>query len=611
MATAPPAIASALLVLLVSASSSSLLVGVGAFAPFFSRRGGVSSSRPVKPFCDAAGVVGADGGCSPPSLGALDASVSGWDGENYSVYEGRGRTDNERQHSRERREDGRGGGGYTEGPGEVSMGDREFGYPGYVGSNRMPGNGPSTDPEPGAGFEPGPGPVYNDWGPGDPNGRYGGYERNYRTSVKGYDRGRYDQVTSEYRPSLTSSSIYGDSGFGHRDGGDYDRYGRLGGNRSSSFGRRSHYDSYYENNIGFRYGTKDDRRPPDVYDRRPSDIYQRGQKYMYDNQEQDRQNRYDSSRRYGYSDRRRDSSMTNNNRYNSRPHVYNDRSNDRRNGFRVRSDRLGPRMYDDRRLDRDRYFDSYGSRADSMNSNAIRGGYKYASRAYFSVQELTKMGTRMNADVGNPQDAYRKLYDVGPTSCGSWSCTQGGWSSTKPRSTTKVFHILNGRACVTDFDGTKNHFGPGDTVIMPKDWTGRWDVLEDVHTIYVKKSHQDLPRSANSTSAIVVPYRTFSSHLMEDTIDPREGAPSMASRTVFENGHMSAGGWICSPGAFSVTDLKTTECFHILEGALYVSNGDGSARRCCVPGDTVVLPKGWSGQWEAFEPVKKLWVIAE
>ena len=119
-----------------------------------------------------------------------------------------------------------------------------------------------------------------------------------------------------------------------------------------------------------------------------------------------------------------------------------------------------------------------------------------------------------------------------------------------------MVHILNGRACVTDFDGTKNHFGPGDTVIMPKDWTGRWDVLEDVHTIYVKKSHQDLPRSANSTSAIVVPYRTFSSHLMEDTIDPREGAPSMASRTVFENGHMSAGGWTCSPGAFSVTDLK-------------------------------------------------------
>jgi len=37
------------------------------------------------------------------------------------------------------------------------------------------------------------------------------------------------------------------------------------------------------------------------------------------------------------------------------------------------------------------------------------------------------------------------------------------------------------------------------------------------------------------------------------------------------------------------------------------SNADGSARRFGA-GDTVVLPKGWSGQWDVIETMKKIWV---
>ena len=34
---------------------------------------------------------------------------------------------------------------------------------------------------------------------------------------------------------------------------------------------------------------------------------------------------------------------------------------------------------------------------------------------------------------------------------------------------------------------------------------------------------------------------------------------------------------------------------------------DGSARKC-TSGDTVVLPKGWAGEWNIIEPVRKVWV---
>jgi uncharacterized cupin superfamily protein len=48
----------------------------------------------------------------------------------------------------------------------------------------------------------------------------------------------------------------------------------------------------------------------------------------------------------------------------------------------------------------------------------------------------------------------------------------------------------------------------------------------------------------------------------------------------------------------------------VLEGVFFLTNADGIARRCVV-GDTVVLPKGWTGKWDVIETVKKLWMVAE
>jgi uncharacterized cupin superfamily protein len=56
----------------------------------------------------------------------------------------------------------------------------------------------------------------------------------------------------------------------------------------------------------------------------------------------------------------------------------------------------------------------------------------------------------------------------------------------------------------------------------------------------------------------------------------------------------------------------TTECFHVLEGVFFLTNtdADGSARRC-VAGDTVVIPKGWTGHVDVIQTVKKLWFAVD
>lgn len=99
---------------------------------------------------------------------------------------------------------------------------------------------------------------------------------------------------------------------------------------------------------------------------------------------------------------------------------------------------------------------------------AVGESFSHAALSYFSLDKLTPKGPRKNADVGNPADSTRSLANVGKVSVGSWSCTDGGWDSPAMRATTEVFYVFTGEGCVTDTDGTKHEFGPGDTVILPK-----------------------------------------------------------------------------------------------------------------------------------------------
>mmetsp|Transcript_1256 Transcript_1256/g.3602 ORF Transcript_1256/g.3602 Transcript_1256/m.3602 type:complete len:100 (-) Transcript_1256:100-399(-) len=86
---------------------------------------------------------------------------------------------------------------------------------------------------------------------------------------------------------------------------------------------------------------------------------------------------------------------------------------------------------------------------------------------------------------------------------------------------------------------------------------------------------------------------------------------STASRTLYHVGPTQVGSWTCTPGSFPVDDLQKTEWLHVLEGVFTLTSADGSQAQTCVPGDTVVLPRGWTGRWDVHEPVKKLWVISD
>ena len=98
--------------------------------------------------------------------------------------------------------------------------------------------------------------------------------------------------------------------------------------------------------------------------------------------------------------------------------------------------------------------------------------------------DLPATGPRAGADRGEPQTRTRVLFDHGPVNCGVWECTPGGWAI-EDRPNTEIVHILLGAATITDADGTVHELTAGSAHVLPKGWSGRWDISETIRKLYV------------------------------------------------------------------------------------------------------------------------------
>jgi len=292
---------------------------------------------------------------------------------------------------------------------------------------------------------------------------------------------------------------------------------------------------------------------------------------------------------------------------------------------------------------------------------------------FFDTNQLIQT-VRENADVGKPLESSRSLAEKIPVgtvdststsststttsstflSCGSASCTQGGWPSKTKSNTTQIFYLLHGFGCLTDMDGTRHYFGPGDTVVVPLGWAGRADVAEDLHKIWFTLDHEppiivaeekeidddDDKDSKNNSSTMVrakvIHYHELIKWSFRHTLNDEKSLDDdpHKSETSFydvDDDALSGMGLSCvtcfSPSAsvpFCVPSRKYVDCFHILEGTMVLTplgtskennnnnnnNNNNEPTFEFTSGDTVVLPKGWTGYCEIKDPVKALRVKA-
>jgi uncharacterized cupin superfamily protein len=87
------------------------------------------------------------------------------------------------------------------------------------------------------------------------------------------------------------------------------------------------------------------------------------------------------------------------------------------------------------------------------------------------------------------------------------------------------------------------------------------------------------------------------------------GYPVIHSNVVYNAGANNVGSWVCTPGCYNIDGLGATIGFYVLEGLFYITDSVTGQCSRCSPGDTVMIPKGWSGSVDVVETAKKLWTI--
>ena len=97
---------------------------------------------------------------------------------------------------------------------------------------------------------------------------------------------------------------------------------------------------------------------------------------------------------------------------------------------------------------------------------------------------LEPTGPRVGADSGEPMTATRVLHEAAGMQVGIWECTPGGWAIVD-RPNTEIVHLLRGAARITDADGTVHELVAGSALVLPRGWSGRWDITETVRKLYV------------------------------------------------------------------------------------------------------------------------------
>ena len=98
--------------------------------------------------------------------------------------------------------------------------------------------------------------------------------------------------------------------------------------------------------------------------------------------------------------------------------------------------------------------------------------------------ELAPTGPREGSDRGDPQTATIVFFEGHGVSVGVWECTPGGWAIVD-RPTTETMLLLAGTVTITPLDGEPVELGEGDVFVLPKGWSGRWDITETVRKLFV------------------------------------------------------------------------------------------------------------------------------
>lgn len=98
--------------------------------------------------------------------------------------------------------------------------------------------------------------------------------------------------------------------------------------------------------------------------------------------------------------------------------------------------------------------------------------------------QLESLGPKTNAEEGEPELFRHEFFNDGEIRFGLWESTPGAWDVVQPRDVVESMTLLTGRIRVTTRGEEPVELVAGDSFVMPKGWSGRWETIETVRKIY-------------------------------------------------------------------------------------------------------------------------------
>lgn len=89
-----------------------------------------------------------------------------------------------------------------------------------------------------------------------------------------------------------------------------------------------------------------------------------------------------------------------------------------------------------------------------------------------------------------------------------------------------------------------------------------------------------------------------------------EGDQKEAAKALWtsEDGAVEIGIWECTPGRFTARRDDNTEICHFVSGRVTIHGPEGTSRDVG-PGEVLVLPIGWRGEWTIHETTRKFYAV--
>jgi uncharacterized cupin superfamily protein len=73
------------------------------------------------------------------------------------------------------------------------------------------------------------------------------------------------------------------------------------------------------------------------------------------------------------------------------------------------------------------------------------------------------------------------------------------------------------------------------------------------------------------------------------------------------DGSVEVGVWECDAGRFHAEFDDYGETVHVVSGELVCTSDADGTTATLRPGDTMVFPRGWTGEWKMATPLRKIW----